>query len=53
MVQKVFWYVAVLISNYLKNRSLKGLNLVKKLHFLYFKPILSAIFVTLATVKFK
>ena len=45
-------YLAVLIFNFLKI-GLQKLKIWSKMQFLYFRPILSAIFVTIATVKFK
>ena len=41
----------MLISNSLKKAISKGLILGPKWRFLYLKPVLSAIFVTIATIK--
>ena len=51
-IKRILWYLAVLISNSLKI-GLKSLKFGPKWQYLYFKPILSAIFVTIATVKLK
>ena len=47
-----FWYLAVL-SNFSKNKVSKSLKFGPKWQFLYFKPTLLAIFVTIAMVKLK
>ena len=47
-----FGYLAVLVSNS-KKIGLQKPYLVQKWQFLYFKPILSSFFATIATVKFK
>ena len=52
-IKRIFWYLAVLISIFFKNRSQKSLKFGPKWQFLYFKPNLSSIFVTIPTVKFK
>ena len=52
-ILKVFWYSLVLISNFKKKIVSKSLKFSPKSQFLYFKPILVAIFVTIVMVKVK
>ena len=52
-ILKVFFVFACADIQFLKNWSVNGLNLAQKWQFLYFKPILSAILVTIATCKSK
>ena len=51
-IKRFFWYLLVLIS-YSKKSVSKSLKFGLKWQFLYFKPILSAILVTIATGKVK
>ena len=46
--QKFVWYLSVLVSNTLKKSLSKSLKFGPKWQFLYLKPILVAIFVTMA-----
>ena len=52
-IKRIFWYLAVLISNCFKNSSQKALNLVQNGNFSILSLIRRSFFVTIATIKFK